>query len=335
MNRNKTFDSLKFILVCFVVYAHTTGKSVYEDRGTTVLVSFLSTFTMPLFIFISGYFSKNITWDKYKKSFKSLSLTYLTAQLTYSIPSIIEKAITLPTNQFNITEKIISIFILPYGGLWYVVGLLFWRLLIYYISKINLKFPLVFSLSLIIPLLFCFIDIKLNAFRVITFFPYFVLGYYCNEQMFNKIRKFNPLFSVGILLIIFIGLFLYKDLFYFVMSTFGEGSYKSTYPTIFQGFLYRASFYLISMISINCVINLATDRFYKLGKYSLGIFLVHPCVLFTISQIKTYFLPSIKIPYPILLEFPLAMVIVYISLYLSEMKPVQYWMRPIMFFQKK
>jgi fucose 4-O-acetylase-like acetyltransferase len=334
MNRNKTFDSLKFILVCIVVYAHTT-ENLYKDRGTAVLVSFLSTFTMPLFIFISGYFSKNITWDKYKKSFKSLGLTYLAAQLTYSIPFIIVQAVTLPPEQFNIIEKIISIFILPYGGLWYVVGLLVWRLLIYYIAKFNLKFPLVFSLSLIIPLLFGFIDIQLNAFRVITFFPYFVLGYYCSEQMINKIRKIKPIFPIGILSVIFIGLFLSKNLFYFVMSTFGEGSYKSTYPTVIQGLLYRASFYLISIISINCVINLATDYFYKLGKYSFGIFLVHPCVIFTIAGIRMYLLPSMNISYPILFEFPLSIVITIISLYLSEMKPVQYWMNPSMFFQKK
>lgn len=334
MNRNKTFDSLKFILVCFVVYAHTT-ENLYKDRGTAVLVSFLSTFTMPLFIFISGYFSKNITWDKYIKSFKSLGLTYLAAQLTYSIPFITVQAVTLPADQFNIVQKIISIFILPYGGLWYVVGLLVWRLLVYYIAKLNLKFPLVFSLSLIIPLLFGFIDIQLNAFRVITFFPYFVLGYYCNEQMFNKIRKVNPIIPVAILLTIFTGLYFAKNLFYFVMATFGEGSYKSTYPTLLQGFLYRASFYLISMISITCVINLATDRFYKLGKYSLGIFLVHPCVIFTIAGIRMYLLPPLHITYPILFDFPLSIVITFISLYLSETKPVQYWMSPIMFFQKK
>ncbi|MCT6870120.1 acyltransferase family protein [Apibacter sp.] len=335
MNRNKIFDSLKFILVCFVVYAHTTESQYNKDRGTEVLVSFLSTFTMPLFIFISGYFSKTITWDKYKKSFKTLFLTYIVAQLTYSIPLIIAHSINPPSNQFNIFEEIISIFILPKGGLWYIVGLLVWRFMIYYIAKFKLKFALVFSLSLIIPLLFGFIDIQLNAFRIITFFPYFILGYYCTENIFNKIRKVNPLISFAVLLIIFIGLCFYKDLFHFLMATFGEGSYKATYPTVFQGFLYRASFYLISMISINCVMNLATDRFYKLGKYSLGIFLVHPCIIFTISGIRMYLLPPIEVSYPILFEFPMSMVIVGISLYLSELKPIQYWINPSLILSKK
>lgn len=58
-NREPYFDNVKFILILLVVIGHFIEKIIFMDTSFKVIYETIYSFHMPLFIFISGYFSKN------------------------------------------------------------------------------------------------------------------------------------------------------------------------------------------------------------------------------------------------------------------------------------
>ena len=84
--RNYWLDNTKFLLILLVVIGHfISGFKKYESINC--LYYFIFLFHMPLFIFITGYFSKNII-----KKNKSKILNFI---VLYVIMQIIEIIITV------------------------------------------------------------------------------------------------------------------------------------------------------------------------------------------------------------------------------------------------
>ena len=82
-NKGKTrdyyFDNLKFILIFLVVLGHYCG-SYLESWLMLGIYNFIYSFHMPLFIFISGYFSRNIAYQRIK-DINNLLIPYFYIQL--------------------------------------------------------------------------------------------------------------------------------------------------------------------------------------------------------------------------------------------------------------
>lgn len=56
--RDTKLDSLKFFLVCLVIIGHVVGP--YKELMTNlILKDFIYLFHIPLFVYLSGYLSKN------------------------------------------------------------------------------------------------------------------------------------------------------------------------------------------------------------------------------------------------------------------------------------
>ena len=58
MKRDLYWDSLKFVLIFLVVYGHTIETYSPDGSINRAIYNLIYVFHMPLFIFISGYFSK-------------------------------------------------------------------------------------------------------------------------------------------------------------------------------------------------------------------------------------------------------------------------------------
>ncbi|MBP3356929.1 MAG: acyltransferase family protein [Rikenellaceae bacterium] len=56
MDRNRSLDGLKFILISLVVMGHFMEPSRYTDSVSCWLYSVIYSFHMPLFIWMNGYF---------------------------------------------------------------------------------------------------------------------------------------------------------------------------------------------------------------------------------------------------------------------------------------
>ncbi len=321
--RDSFFDSLKFILICLVVFGHILEYSMVKDVLSFKVYSFIYMLHMPLFIFISGYFSKNMTWDKLKKSFKTLLPAYFVFQIILSIPNMLDGSFSL----FNF-------FTSPQGVLWYILALLYWRIAFYFISKLKfLNFPVVIAISVLMSFLIGLVNypVFLSIAKTIAFLPYFALGYYCTGDIIEKIRGCNKVISTAILIVAFLLIYIFTTSD-FVLNLYGEFSYKYAFNSISEGLLWRMVS-IVGAIILSCaVINLSTSKFNKWGERTFDIYLLHT--------------PLVYIGYNILLkkfeispDFWVALVafaiIMSLCIMMIRMKAFQYLVNPSLLFEQK
>lgn len=89
--RNYHFDNMKGILILCVVLGHTVSNlfSVWGNYlATKYLYYLIYTFHMPVFIFISGFFSKRHSdYETYlKKAISGCLIPYLIFNVLYALP---------------------------------------------------------------------------------------------------------------------------------------------------------------------------------------------------------------------------------------------------------
>lgn len=320
MERNKSLDSAKFILIFFVVLAHTCEYDLFKTKIKLLIYIFSSTYTIPLFVIISGYFSKNLTWEKFKQFFLGLILVNYLFQLIYSVPSIM-------SGHFSLLKYII----LPIGPLWYIIGLLIWRFFIIIIKKYDIPMVLTFLISLLISLGVGFIKFDpiahpdyASALRIFVFIPHFFVGYYAPKDIWDKIKNIEKIYSISFFIIFGIIVILFgKD--YYAFSTFGGYPY-SIFPSITEGLIQRVIFLLFAVVSSVAFYNIIPDTFYKFGSASLGILLLHILIVYPIYWGKvTQNFNHI----PIIVDILAAIVITISCLLLTKLKIIQLIINPL------
>lgn len=166
--RDERLDSLKFVLIMLVCLGHvfqidTSGYSEFS----MVFYKLIYTFHVPLFAFISGYFTNSN--KNYGKSLLSLAGIIVWGNIMWFFCS---------------GEKLsLMSFLTPQYHLWYIMALIWWRTVIHISAKlIDKKVILFFSFlfSLIIagmPGLGL-----LSISMTLTQFPFFVAGNICREK---------------------------------------------------------------------------------------------------------------------------------------------------------
>ena len=172
MKRDYSFDNMKVLLITLVVFGH-----ALEEFGTTgtlgLIRAVIYSFHMPLFIFISGYFSKSDA-----KPEKLLKTTI--------IPFIIFNTIWMFT-QGTAINKIN--FFKPIYVFWYLLSLFFWRVTVKYFDRVKAIVILAFIVGI-----YCGCIGEAERFfsisRTVSFFPYFILGYKFKKESSNH-RSFR------------------------------------------------------------------------------------------------------------------------------------------------
>lgn len=173
MSRIAYYDNLKFLLMMTVVFGHLIG-SLKVDFYTEYL--FIYSFHMPLFIFISGYFSKILIDKKsFWKVFNTILIPFILLEIFYSLIS------------FLLYKETINLLI-PEWGLWYLLSLFVWRISLNLIDKIKYSFFILVILSLGIG--FLDFDGYLSIERIITFSPFFYGGYLLAKNNLAIIMRF-------------------------------------------------------------------------------------------------------------------------------------------------
>lgn len=322
--RDPYFDSLKFILTALVVMGH--ALQAHLESGNRLLFTtyaFTQIFRIPLFIFVSGYFSKNLTWGKYKKGLLSLLVMYFLFQFIYSFNSILD-------GEFNL----ISFLVEPTGPMWYIMALILWRGFFSVVPQFKYDFLIIFTLSFIAAMVIGYkvTTIVHESVRVVSFFPYFVLGYYCNPKIIEKIRSWNGFVPFFILILGFIAVYDYMPPM-FRMSLYGTFSFKLMFkeaPII--GLIHRLISFPLAIFFGMMVMNLATSNFAKWGKKTVYIYLLHPIIMFMIYfNILDYFQIE-QTFFGNMLMFP---IVVVICVYISKFQVIQFIVNPVDFIKKK
>lgn len=152
---------------------------------------------MPLFIFISGRFSYVRDSRKYLKGMLGIFETYLVFQAikTFARPLFFHENIGW--------SDIYAFFMGPGWTLWFLLSLLWWRLIVLVLHKILDMYPrLVLLLCFVISVFAGFIPIEsqLSFQRTMAFLPFFFMGYYSNKfDIKGLVNKFPRGLSITIL----------------------------------------------------------------------------------------------------------------------------------------
>ena len=275
--RNSYIDNMKAILIFLVVIGHFINSFYYTSGFLRVLYDFIYFFHMPLFIFISSFFSQKVdTPEKaIKRSFYFLKL-YVIFQVLYTAFNYFvgQHGIDIPY-----TPQIMS----PYWITWYLLAFAIWTLCIPFIKDIKRPFRFIIVM-IIVSLLVEFIpDIGnyLALSRVVVFFPFFLLGYFLpKKQMtyFENSKQTSTKIFFGIIFIVAFILIAIFNNSLDTVSLYGATSYWALKSSIWEAFLQRGVNLVVALVLSLCVLVITTSkhRFYtETGKNTLYIYLFH------------------------------------------------------------
>lgn len=190
MKRDLTIDTLKGFLVLLVIFGHLIGS--LKVIGGEPIWNLIYTFHMPLFVLVSGYFSRR---DRLKCS------TIIRPLLVFQLINVI--ALSILGHKFTYTYLLI-----PHWTLWYLLSLVSWRFILKYIPKGLLNRPYVslgitIIAALIIGVVFPYGRI-LSIQRTITFLPYFLMGYYFRTNSIKQKLWSNTISKCLLIVICFV-----------------------------------------------------------------------------------------------------------------------------------
>lgn len=287
--RNYLIDNSKGLLIFLVVLGHSLEFIRKDYEVARLLYVFIYEFHMPVFVFISGYLSKNV-----EKGRRNAVRNFLTPFLLFNI---IWNLITLAGPLFlrgkftKLPNEQAFSFFTPGWALWYIFAMFLWKILL----PDLLKFKNIFILSIVAGI-FVKLSGEFGSYmalsRTITFAPFFLAGYYSSEEKLKRFRKFtrfniiNKIPSILILIIgvlialIFVNYSNIADEFFWA-----DRSYSNFNIKIFTGILLYIAVYIIGFAFVYVFINLMPENqtfLSKIGKNTLSVYFLH-----------TYFIGSI------------------------------------------
>ncbi|MGL5379428.1 acyltransferase family protein [Clostridium sp.] len=263
--RNFLLDNLKVLLMFCVVFGHVIEYYIDQSDFLKSVYIFIYIFHMPLFVYISGYLSKDVNKVR-KGAIKGLLVPYIIFNMIWY------------TAVYIGTKEVMFSILYPGWTLWYLLSLFFWRISLKYLVKI--KGILIFSF--IFGLLIGMMpggEAILSVSRTITFLPFFLLGYYSKEENLRKMQGLNKAVSSLIILGFFIcAVVVVKNDLVGYKFLYNSQSYYSSGLTTIQGMYFRSLLYIAAIIFGACVINLTPSIkvFYsKIGKGTMNIYVFH------------------------------------------------------------
>ncbi len=185
MKRVVVFDNIKFFLIILVIYGHLTNIGC---RVPWPVYKIIYSFHMPLFVFMSGYFTKKND-SKYYNTLLNLFILYVIFSLvSWGVNIIIYHK-----------PAFVSIFSTPFA-LWYLLCLIYWKTIITFVPESVLKNWLFISLALGMSVLPLFVKLEyFSLARCLSFFPFFLLGWIAREDKWIEIlnKKITPPINIS------------------------------------------------------------------------------------------------------------------------------------------
>lgn len=284
VNRESYWDSLKFILILCVVFGHFLELNNPVGTINRAIFNFIYLFHMPLFVFVSGRFSQMREKTKYRKSI----LRLLETLIIYQLAAI-----------FLFGEFSLGWLAGPWFHLWYLLSLIFWRLVIYFTPKkyLNNRNCIIFF-SIVVSLIAGFIPLgKFMSFqRTFAFLPFFIIGYYSIDYDIMKlIKRMNPILAFCCLLFIILVVYRFFNCDMSKVLTGAYPYYEGGFDLAILGLLYRLCFIVTSLLIGILVMRLIPDKpiISKLGQGTFFVYIFHIFIRYILSDLITeYGLPD-------------------------------------------
>lgn len=260
MERDTYFDNAKAILIILVVVGHILELFIAENNTARSLYVLIYTFHMPVFVFIAGYFSKRLN-NLARKEIKYL-LVFVTASLVYWPISNI---------------PLLYMFVFPYYLLWFLVSLVYWTVMLQFFVKI--KHPIL--VSFLIAILAGYIDLigpLLSLSRSVTFFPFFLLGYYANK---DQLKTITPKVAIIVFMAVFGAAVLLNNAidygWLFGQSPYSRFGWDQWYAGVFRVICYAINL-LVGLCFLSLIPHLKSSYTW-LGSKTLIVYLGHGFII--------------------------------------------------------
>lgn len=219
--RDERHDSVKYCLIVLVIAGHVIEYS--ETKVSVIVWNWIYIFHMPLFIFISGYFSRKKDKELWPSIWKLLE------------PLIVFQTVAIITKLINGGETSFIDILTPWYVLWYLLSLIYWRLLLQVIPERILRnakliLPTAFGISILTG--FLPFDAFLSLHRTFAFMPFFFLGYCMRGKDICLPKKYKPLSFLFLILMVAVPLFFPQYL--------GVLTHSIPFGSIYDGGIYNA-----------------------------------------------------------------------------------------------
>lgn len=326
MKRDIYWDSLKYILIFLVVYGHVIRHYTTGSPFNMATYNFIFMFHMPLFIFVSGRFSHIRDRQRYKKGIIRLFETFIIFQ-------IIRTAIPL-LHGGKLTS---DCFTTPNWILWYLVALIYWRLMVYFIPEKWLKHrKRIVAISICISLLAGFIPIghPFVVQRTLAFLPFFVIGYYSKDfDIKSHINKIPPIAAIVVLCAAFCILFFTMNINLSFVHHCSFPYWANDMSHTFLRFVARCVFIPSSLILCVMVMRIvpAKTTLAKWGNATMFIYIYHS---FAVNFLDAIIHRNI-LPRNAAMLFVYSVIITFGLLLLSRFKPLNILLNPITHYKDK
>lgn len=187
--RDYWYDNAKALLILSVVVGHFATSSQMTGREwVNDIAKFIYFFHMPVFMIISGRFSRGrVDRRDFAKALQQLLLPYV----------ILQCLMLLLRWTLGATLSMASL-LSPQFGLWYFLTLCVYILLTPLLQKIPFLFPL--ALAAALGVFFLHDPLPYGLQRMVSFYPFFLFGYFTAFRPFSFCRK--PWFRLASVLIL-------------------------------------------------------------------------------------------------------------------------------------
>ncbi len=266
------FDNIKVILIFLVVLGH----FLELITGYELLYLLIYSFHMPLFIFLTGYFAR---FNK-RKILTNIVCPYIIFQILYTYFEVY----FLENTGLKLT------FTKPVWLLWYLFAILCYYLLIPVIETQNKKSRIIIMLMAFAISLISGCDAAMgylfSASRILVFFPFFIMGFYCGQEKniiknifgMEKSNKYGFCLLAAVIYIVSV-VYILKQGIISKYMLYGSYSYEKAHYSIYIRFL-------IMLIAIGFIIffllsmpNKRIPVLTNIGSYTMPVFLLHGFVV--------------------------------------------------------
>lgn len=317
--RDPFFDNAKFLLIILLVFGH---LPLTDDAGRAT-IRWVFSFHMPLFVFISGYFTRITDTNKYWQGVLKFAETYVVFSfIQLLIPTLLGKHIGF------------SALIHPRWTLWYLLSLIWWRIMLYYIpSSIRNNHKLLIAASVVLCLAAGWVPLnsQLSFQRTFAFLPFFTMGYVAGANKLKIEKQMPVLAALFALALAWCVLYFTGVKPYFL----GRENYMSlTHYLPVINFAWRAVWLVVATVMSYCFLCIVPQKEYRwthFGELTLFIYLYHAIILLGRHQIVAV----LNLPTTFLSGILYTVIVLLIIWLLSKFRIFHWLLNPISSLMRK
>ncbi|MDH6531793.1 fucose 4-O-acetylase-like acetyltransferase [Aurantimicrobium minutum] len=280
------WDNARFGAIALMVAGHALTKMVGENDAAFTLYVFIYAFHVPVFVAVSGYFTKGTAPDdrRIRSVFTDILVPYVIFELIWSVVYFLYNG----NYRLDLTRASWT--------LWFLLALAVWRILLPYL--VALKYPLLISIVISIEAGYFPIDQTFSAARVLGFLPFFVFGWQLRE--WNLGERWMALCSQSVLrwrilavgfmavVAVFIALNvpLLRELQIRSFITYDSGFATFGYDQWWAGLGRLAAMMVAAAMIMAFLILIPREKtwFTQFGQATMYVYLLHTFVLFPLRE---------------------------------------------------